>query len=393
MTVTVERESDGWLAQPSTVQQQLWGANRWFGVGPGDLANNRWGTGKRRLIFPAIFLAYLLQTASGIGKHSHGAWQAVGYAGLVVFAACYLLSLPARWSGNDRQFWALYAGMVALVVVEFPLAHQDASVMLIYVAISGIATMGRWAVPVAAGYTLVALFLPPAVPSWHAGVDTSVGVSMALVTLAMWAFFGIIRTNHALEEARAEVATLAAEAERNRIARDLHDLLGHSLTTITVKSALARKLAESDPARAATEIAEVEELSRQALGDVRAAVSNYRVVTLATELATAQEVLQATGIDAQVLRPTDVVDTDLQELFGWVVREGTTNVVRHARATRCTIDLGPRSIEISDNGIGVASGSDGNGIAGLRERVEPVGGQVEAGTLAGGGWRITVSVP
>ena len=168
----------------------------------------------------------------------------------------------------------------------------------------------------------------------------------------MWAFFGIIRTNHELQEARAEVATLAAEAERNRIARDLHDLLGHSLTTITVKAGLAKRLADHDPARAAAEIGEVEELARRSLSDVRAAVSNYRIVTLATELATAQEVMRAAGIDARVLSPTDVVDADLQELFGWVVREATTNVVRHSHATTCTVTLGPRSIEIADNGFG-----------------------------------------
>jgi two-component system sensor histidine kinase DesK len=232
-----------------------------------------------------------------------------------------------------------------------------------------------------------------AIGSWHRGFDLSNGASVGLVSLAMWAFFGIIHTNHALDEARAEVATLAAEGERNRIARDLHDLLGHSLTTITVKAALAKRLADRDPAQAASEIGEVEELARQALADVRAAVSNYRVVTLTTELATAQEVLRATGIDAQVLSPTDVVDADLHELFGWVVREGTTNVVRHAQASHCTIDLGPRSIEIRDDGLGAIGGAEGNGISGLRERVDAAGGRVEAGAVTSGGWRVSVSVP
>jgi two-component system sensor histidine kinase DesK len=265
--------------------------------------------------------------------------------------------------------------------------------MCIYLSIAGIATMQWWALPAAAIYTALALFLPPIIGSWHRGLDVSNGASLGLVSLAMWAFFGIIHTNHALDEARAEVASLAAEGERNRIARDLHDLLGHSLTTITVKAALAKRLADHDPGRAAVEIGEVEALSRRALADVRAAVSNYRGVSLASELATAQEVLRATGVDALVLSPTDVVDSDLQELFGWVVREGTTNVVRHSRATQCTIDLGPRSIEIRDDGTGVASGIEGNGIAGLRERVDSVGGSVETGAVSGGGWRVAVSVP
>jgi two-component system sensor histidine kinase DesK len=361
--------------------------------GDGAQPRNRWGMGKRRLVFPAIFLVYLLAPVGGVADHSNGAWAVVGYAGLVVFSVCYLASLPAAWTGNNRRFWQLYAALVGLTAMELFLAHETAFVMCIYIAIMSIAYGARWALPAAAAYIALALFLPPAIGSWNAEFDPTTGISIALVSLAMWAFFGIIRTNHALDDAQAQVATLAAEGERNRIARDLHDLLGHSLTTITVKAALAKRLAEQDPARAAIEIGEVEELARRSLADVRAAVSNYRIVTLATELATAHEVLRAAGVDARVLSPTDVVDADLQELFGWVVREGTTNVVRHAHATRCTITLGPRSIEIADDGVGGLGNRAGNGVAGLRERVDAVGGAVEAGAVLGGGWRIAVSVP
>ena len=386
---------------PAPGARDPWASSRWSRDAVPDLTpaeqamatHNRFGTGRRRLIFPAIFLIYLLQTAGAVGDHTDGAWTVVGIAGLVAFAACYLRSLPARWTGDDRLFWILYGAMVALTALELVLAHEDAFVMCIYLAIIGIATGARWALAAAAAYTVAALFLPPLIGGWNAEFDPTTAISLALVSLAMWAFFGIIHTNHALDEARAEVATLAAEGERNRIARDLHDLLGHSLTTITVKAGLARQLAERDPERAAVEIAEVEELARRSLADVRAAVSNYRIVTLASELATAQEVLRATGIDARVLSPTDRVDSDLQELFGWVVREGTTNVVRHSRASWCTIDLGPRSVEIRDDGIGAPVGRVGNGLTGLRERVEAVGGAVEAGAAPDGGWRVAVSVP
>jgi two-component system, NarL family, sensor histidine kinase DesK len=357
---------------------------------------NRWGTGRRRLVFPAIFLAYLTQTVNGVHDHSHGGWTILGYAALGLFCVCYLATFPAVWTGADRRFWFLYSAMIVLTVVEVPIAHDAAFVMFIYIAIVGAAYGARWALPVAVALVATALLLPPAVPSWHAHFDGETAASLALVSLAMWAFFGIIRTNHALDEARAEVATLAAEGERNRIARDLHDLLGHSLTTITVKAGLAKRLAEHDPARAAREIGEVEELARRSLTDVRAAVSNYRIVTLAGELATAQELLRVTGVDALVLTPTDIVDPDLQELFGWVVREGTTNVVRHARATRCTIALSRRSIEIVDDGLGscnAANEQSGTGIVGLRERVAAVGGTVEAGPAPGGGWRVAVNVP
>jgi hypothetical protein len=135
---------------------------------------------------------------------------------------------------------------------------------------------------------------------------------------------------------------LAAENERTRIARDLHDLLGHSLTTITVKAGLARRLSErGESVRAAAKIGEVERLSRRTLADVRAAAAGHRDITLAGELATAREVLRAAGILAELPGSVDIVDASLSELFGWVVREGVTNVVRHSRATHCTISFGP----------------------------------------------------
>ena len=184
---------------------------------------------------------------------------------------------------------------------------------------------------------------------------------------------------------------LASQAERNRISRDLHDLLGHSLTAITVKAGLARRLVGSDQAACAQEIGEVEELSRHALADVRAAVSNYREVTLAGELAQGKELLRASGVTAVLPTATDVIDSTRDELLGWAVREGLTNVARHAHATRCTVTLTSSVVEIADDGVGGA-GSCGNGLTGLRERVAAAGGTVEAGPISPRGWRLRVSL-
>jgi two-component system sensor histidine kinase DesK len=210
-----------------------------------------------------------------------------------------------------------------------------------------------------------------------------------LVAFAMFGFFMIIRNNIALTAARAEVARLAAENERTRIARDLHDLLGHSLTTITVKAELARRLAVHDPGGAVGEIGEVAALSRRPLADVRAAVSNYREVTLAGELATGHELLRAAGIAAELPPAADVVDDATQELFGWVLREGLTNVVRHSHARSCTVRITPSSVEIVDDGVGTPSGG-GNGLHGLAERVASAGGVIEAGPTPPSGWRLAV---
>ena len=206
------------------------------------------------------------------------------------------------------------------------------------------------------------------------------------------------RGNQALAEARQELARLAAENERARIARDLHDLLGHSLTTITVKAGLARRLGQTDPSRALQEIAEVEALARRSLADVRAAVSNYHEVTLAGELASGRELLRAAGVAADIPRAVEVVDPVHQELFGWAVREGVTNIVRHAHASSCAVRLSPSSVEIVDDGIGASvapaidSGRSGNGLVGLRERVAAAGGAVDAGPRQPQGWRLRVSL-
>ncbi|MBO0869255.1 MAG: sensor histidine kinase, partial [Micromonosporaceae bacterium] len=353
--------------------------------------------GWRRYLFPGVWLAYLMQVVGSVHDYSHGGWGVVGYTVLVLFAAAYLCALATMWSGRRTWFWVTYAGMLAAYAVEAPLARQSSSVLLIFLTVLTIGAVRRYAVPVVAGYVAVAVFLPPLVPGWHSGVDAEWAITIPLVAMAMFGFFEIIKANQALAAARAEVARLAAENERTRIARDLHDLLGQSLTTITVKAGLARRLAQlGEVDRAGTEIADVERLSRRSLSDVRAAVAGHRDLTLAGELATAREVLRASGIVAHLPGSVDLVDPTLSELFGWVVREGVTNAVRHSRATHCTITLGPNWIEIADDGRGSPGRadrplvpSDGNGLTGLRERVEAAGGNVRIDPRAPG-WRLRV---
>jgi two-component system sensor histidine kinase DesK len=350
----------------------------------------RWASGWRRLVFPGIFLVYLGGTVQGIERNA-GGWAWAGYVVLVAFAVTYLLTLPRTFAGPRPGFWLGYWTMVALTFAELPFAHGQAMIMLTFVAVLTVSVRGEKAFPWLALWVGIAVVVPAIVPGWSEGLDGTDGFAIAIVSLAMYGFFSVIRANRALTEARAEVGVLAAEAERNRIARDLHDLLGHSLTTITVKAGLARKLAGTDPARAAVEIAEVEDLARRSLGDVRAAVSSYREVSLTGELASGRELLRAAGVDAELPPATDVVRAEHHELFGWVVREGLTNVVRHARASRCVVALGTDWVEIVDDGAGVAA-APGSGLDGLRERVEAAGGHVEVGPTAGG-WRLRVEVP
>ncbi|MBO1330882.1 sensor histidine kinase [Streptomyces sp. VRA16 Mangrove soil] len=359
---------------------------------PGD-DPQRWALGWRRGVLLTGMLAYPVVTAVGVAQYATGAAAVAGYAIVAAFGVCYLLAANAI---RDRAGWretVLFAVLSVLFVAALPFAHEFAF-FLCAVLVSGAALRlpRRAPVLVAAG-ALAALIVPWAVRPWHTGPAWLEAIALVFTALTVYAFAEIAGSNRALVEARAEVARLARQTERDRIARDLHDLLGHSLTVITVKSGLARKLATAGSPRAVDEITEVEQLSRQALADVRAAVSGYREATLAGELARGRELLRAAGITARLPTSTEQVPPEHQELFGWAVREGLTNVVRHARAGRCTVTLTPASVEIHDDGTASPAPGAGNGLAGLRERVAAAGGTVAAGPGKNGGWVLRVTVP
>ena len=344
-----------------------------------------------RLVFPAVVLLYLSRTVRGIDRYAASdALAVVGYVALVAFGVLYLVAVAAALRGDRRQAWLLLSALVGLAAIDVAIAREDGFIMFLLVAIVAIGLLRLWSIPVVVALAVSALVLPAIVPSWDDGLDVDDAFTIVLTSIAMFGVFEVLRANVELRKARAEIARLAAEGERARIARDLHDLLGHSLTTITLKAGLARRLADRDPARAAVEIGEVEALARGALTDVRAAVANYREVTLRGELATAREVLRAAGVAARLPADLDTVDSPNGELFGWTVREGVTNVVKHANARTCTVSLGPTWLQVTDDGVGHADRGPGSGLAGLRERAAAVGGRVDAGPRPEGGWCLRV---
>jgi two-component system, NarL family, sensor histidine kinase DesK len=203
------------------------------------------------------------------------------------------------------------------------------------------------------------------------------------------------RMNQRLQKANEEIEHLAKVAERERIARDLHDVLGHTLSVITLKSELAGKLMDRDPARAGKEIREVSDISRQALTDVRDAIRGYRAKGLSAELAQAKATLETAGLTVQCDAATTVKLPAMQEsVLSLAVREGVTNVVRHAHARTCRLRIeqhnGTCRLEIQDDGEG-SSGEEGNGLRGMRERVEMVGGTLSRETRSG--TKLTITVP
>jgi two-component system sensor histidine kinase DesK len=203
------------------------------------------------------------------------------------------------------------------------------------------------------------------------------------------------RINRKLRKAHEEIENLAKVAERERIARDLHDVLGHTLSVITLKSELAGKLIDRDPQRAGKEIREVEEISRKALSDVRDAIRGYRSQGLTAELAQAKATLETAGLTVQCDAATTVKLPAMQEsVLSLAVREAVTNVVRHAQARTCRMRLeqenGNCRLEIQDDGRGTSNG-EGNGLRGMRERVEMLGGTLQRNTESG--TTLTITLP
>ena len=229
------------------------------------------------------------------------------------------------------------------------------------------------------------LFLVPRmIPSWSASEDAWI----ALLGAGSACVFGryIMEQRRMARILEQRTHELEINEERNRMARDMHDILGHSLTVIALKSELATRLVDVAPDQARAELDEVQSLARSALADVRATVNSYRELSLAGELARATGVLTSAGIRADLPLTVEAVDPELRELFAWVVREGVTNVVRHARASHCKVELTSDSIEVTDDGIGLdsAGAGDGHGLEGLRQRCQDNGADLTIEAPSGG---------
>jgi two-component system sensor histidine kinase DesK len=241
-----------------------------------------------------------------------------------------------------------------------------------------------------------------AVTNPEAGVFWGVTATVFATGTLWFLIGGLLRANAALREARSELAELAVADERLRFARDLHDLLGHDLSLIALKAELAGKLLPTGAEAAATEVDDIKDLTRNALGQVREAVDGYRRPTLAGELAGARVALEAAGIDLRVEDRSGTLDPEVESVLAWAVREGATNVIRHSGARHASIRVRPglagAEVEITDDGRGGngvnGSGADpGHGLDGLLERARTIGGGLEAGAAPEGGFRLRVSVP
>ncbi|HFO0458360.1 TPA: sensor histidine kinase [Bacillus paranthracis] len=202
-----------------------------------------------------------------------------------------------------------------------------------------------------------------------------------------------------LNEANEQIKDLVKREERQRIARDLHDTLGHTLSLITLKSQLVEKLIVKNPERASAEAKEITQTSRTALKQLRELISDMRMITVEEELEQIKAILQAANVELEIKQETSASSLSPieQNILGMCLREAVTNVVKHSKATRCIVSVrelqGELILTVEDNGIGLADQNhDGNGIRGMKERIALIDGFVELGTI-NPGTLLTVKVP
>lgn len=355
----------------------------------------RWGW-----LFAAVWLVYLGETLGALLDRPGGWQRYVGLAALGTFAVAYLYVVSqGRRIYRDGATqplttrWLYIAGLLALFGLFVPGAGQHALSAMVYIAAVTMMNLPlRQALPTVLVFFIGTEAVVRIVPGWQ---DSSYGLAVLLGSLAVWGVRLAIERNQRLAETQQELAQLAVENERTRIAGDLHDILGHSLTVVTVKAELAQRLLDVDLERARAELHDLEMLCRDALTDVRATAMGVRGVSLPGEIAAARAALAAADVEAELPTAADEVPSRWRELFAWTIREAVTNLLRHSKATHCEIRLTPVSVEVLDDGVGMAgSRVDGQGLAGLRRRAEALGARLSVGDRDGGpGTRVLVEVP
>jgi two-component system, NarL family, sensor histidine kinase DesK len=341
-------------------------------------------------VMPFIWLVY----AAGVPmwlflSHSPPRLVAFQLAVLAVFLVCYFLGY-----GRGGRTGLAYAAVIAVLGAIAAPTVGYATTYFIY-TVSFVA----YAVPAREAYRILAIYIPlVALVMWLTHVDTAAAISGLI--------FGVIvgvacintaqqKNDHArLKQAYDQIEGLAKIAERERIARDLHDVLGHTLSLIALKSQLASKLADRDPRRAITEIREVEQIARTSLDELREAVAGYRGTGIPDELAHARDVLTSAGLHVDCEAEDVRLPAPQESVLALAIREAVTNIVRHARASVVRLRVGTAGeacrFEIQDDGVG-GSAKEGLGLTGMRERVESYGGSLER--TIDHGTRLVVTLP
>ncbi len=338
---------------------------------------------------PYVWLVYLFPFLAypALARASASQWG-VTLAGLASFLVLYFLSY---WLEGGKALGCA-AGILLLGVLFAPFNPGAGTLFVYAAAIVARAVRARAAWALLGGIEVVIILETALIHlSPYAWVPAAVFTLMIGAVCIRGA--EVQRANARLRMAQEEVERLAKTAERERIARDLHDLLGHTLSLITLKAELAGKLVERDPERAGREIREVERISREALREVRTAVAGYRSEGLQAELARARLALAAAGLRFEYFAQPVELGPEAETVLALALREAVTNVIRHAGAHTCRIALEQTAeetrLEVRDDGRGGAA-PEGIGLASMRERVEGLGGRLERRAETGTSLRIVL---
>ena len=358
--------------------------------------NRRW-IKLGRLFMVAWLSFYLFPVAAVLTTPFNPADKAAGIGLLVASGLTWAWFWTRVVAGPDRRFRAAAVGIHALLLVVFTLMTPPKYGSLFFYTVVMVGAAFRWRIagPMVAAAALAggALDLIRGVPLLEASGDL---INDAIVGASVVAGRLLIEANQQLSLAREQIARLAVGEERLRFARDLHDLIGHSLSVIALKSELAGRLIKTTPRLAAHEVADIEKVARDALREVREAVAGYRQPTLSAELAGAREALTAAGIELHADAEHLPLPLAVEAVLAWTVREGVTNVMRHSQARRCAVRIisrdGSATVEVVDDGRG-GTPSAGSGLRGLEERVQERGGTLTAEPLPHEGFRLKVTLP
>lgn len=352
------------------------------------------------LIIGTVWLVFLAFPIIAILTGEHPVWlKVLGLALIVAFGAVYAVGYAvgnisafetgSAWTRFEPRVVVSLSLMAVLALGVAAIIGMDALGLTSFLIAASMFTL-----PIAASWTVAVTVLAVTVLVPWLGGAMGEWAFMAVINAAIVVGTGISRFYAERAEAEIEVGRQhAVVTERERVARDVHDVLGHSLTVIALKTELAERLIDADPARARAELREVNSLAREAIADVRATVAGLRVRQVAEELAHARATLADAGVEVAVEGEPDAVDPRHRIVLAWALREATTNILRHSGASRAAIALGPGTLTVEDDGGGFAGSSSGHGLTGLRERIEDAGGTLELGVSARlGGARLEVAL-
>jgi two-component system, NarL family, sensor histidine kinase DesK len=354
-----------------------------------------------------VAIAPVLVGALGLLVESPGsATDLAAAAGLILLGAIHVLYWWRPWPTRQRRAVAAVAGMIMINFVLLNLLGLAEPLLWLYPALIAGAGLRVRAAAVGVGLTALAAAAPIAFegrlihpvdavqPTDALGPSHSILLSIVLAGLGMTAVRQLIALNAELHATRAELADLAVAGERERLARELHDLLGRTLSLIAVKAELASRLSAKGDRSADAELADVQRLARQAVRDVREAVAGGHVPSIDVELAAAEVALRSVGIKVSVNNTAASIDPAHETTIAWALREAVTNVVKHSAARTCRIALdaadGCTTLDVDDDGRGPIGEGTGTGLEGLADRIHALGGTLEVGPSDGCGFRLRV---